>query len=62
MEAFITKQEGKLFRALETLLTNSVDKVGLPKKATTKQLHKAQKALFNYEKYERENRALANER
>ena len=62
MEAFITKQEGKLFRALETLLTNSIDNVGLPKKATAKQLHKAQQALFDYERYERKNRALANER
>ena len=62
MEAFITKQEEKLYRALELLLHNSVDGVGLPKKATVKQLYKAQQALTNYEKYERKNRALANER
>jgi hypothetical protein len=53
MEAFVTKQEGKLFRALELLLHNSVDAIGLPKKATAKQLHKAQQALFDYENYAR---------
>lgn len=53
MEKFITKQEGKLYRALETLLNNSVDNDGLPKKATPKQLGKAQKALSEYNEYER---------
>ena len=53
MEAFTTKQEEKLFKALQTLLINSVDSVGLPKKATAKQLHMANKALTDYENYER---------
>lgn len=53
MEQFITKQEEKLFRALQTLLHHSVDSIGHPKKATIKQIHKATRALYDYEKYER---------
>ncbi len=56
MEAFTTKQEGKLFKALEKLLSHSIDYDGSPKKATIKQLYKAQDALNNYLKYEKENR------
>jgi len=59
MEAFITKQEKKLYKALQTLLTHSVDSIGLPKKATSKQLYKASKALNDYDKYQREHRAQA---
>jgi hypothetical protein len=59
MEAFTTKQEEKLFRALQTLLSNSVDSIGLPKKATVKQLHRANKALTDYENYEQNYRAKA---
>ncbi len=59
MEGFTTKQEKKLYRAFETLLTNSVDFTGLPKKATIKQLRKAQDALFSYEDYIRKNRDKA---
>lgn len=51
MEGFTTKQEGKLFRALQTLLGNSVDKIGLPKRATAKQLLKARQALTDYENF-----------
>lgn len=53
MENFITKQEGKLYKALQNLLHNSVDKMGIPKRATVKQLTKAQKALLEYDEYER---------
>lgn len=60
MEKFITKQEGKLFRALQQLLNNSIDAFGSPKKATPKQLKKATDALFAYEAYERDNRAKSN--
>ncbi len=59
MEDFTTKQEAKLFRALETLLTNSVDRIGLPKKATVKQLMKAKQALTDYENFKKRYRALA---
>lgn len=48
MKNFATKQEQKLFIALQTLLHNSVDRIGLPKKATVKQLMKAKKALTDY--------------
>lgn len=57
MEFFVTKQEEKLFRALEKLLTNCIDNVGMPKRPTAKQLHKASKALTDYENYAREKRA-----
>jgi len=59
MEAFTTKQEEKLFRALQKLLYNSVDGIGMPKQATIKQLHKANQALTDYENYERKYRAKA---
>lgn len=54
MEAFVTKQEEKLFKALDKLLCNNIDSIGLPKKATVKQLREAQKALTNYENYQRD--------
>ena len=52
MEKFVTKQEEKLFRALQTLIGNCVDSIGFPKKPTVTQLKKAGDALRNYEKYE----------
>jgi hypothetical protein len=57
MEAFITKQEAKLYKALQLLIHNSVDSIGLPKRATVKQLQKANKVLTDYENYERSVRA-----
>jgi hypothetical protein len=59
MTGFVTTQECKLFKALDKLLCNSIDGAGLPKKATVKQLKEAQKALTNYEKYEKKYRALS---
>lgn len=59
MEDFTTKQEAKLFKALQTLLHNSVDRIGLPKKATAKQLMKAKQALIDYENFEKRYRVLA---
>ena len=59
MEGFVTKQEEKLFKALDKLLCNNIDSIGLPKKATVNQLREAQKALTNYENYERSYRAKA---
>jgi hypothetical protein len=59
MEAFITKQEAKLYKALQLLIHNSVDSIGLPKRATVKQLQKANKVLTDYENYERSVRAKA---
>lgn len=58
MEGFATKQEEKLFRALQSLLHNSVDKIGLPKKATIKQLMKAKRALTDYENFNKQHRAI----
>jgi len=54
MEGFVTKQEEKLFRALQTLLGNCVDSVGLPKRPTAKQLKKADETLTKYEHYANE--------
>jgi hypothetical protein len=53
MEGFTTKQEEKLYRALQVLLHNSVDNTGRLKKVTPIQFMKASKALHNYEKYAR---------
>jgi len=53
MEGFITKQEGKLYKALNKLISDSVDDKGSPQKVTVEQLREAQKALTNYENYER---------
>ena len=58
MENYTTTQEIKLFRALQTLLHNSVDRIGLPKKATAKQLMKAKQALTDYENFEKRYCAL----
>ena len=46
-----TKQEGLLYKALQTLLHHSVDKTGRPKKATVKQLRAAGQALTNFDKH-----------
>ena len=59
MEGFVTKQEEKLYRALDRLLCNSIDGGGYPKKATVKQLREADKALTKYRDYERKQRAKA---
>ncbi len=53
MEQFTTKQEEKLYRALQTLLASSITKKGLPKKASAAHLKKATKALSDYEKHQR---------
>lgn len=55
MEGFHTKQEQKLFRALQEILHHSVDRIGIPKAATVKQLRKAQLALTDYENYIKQN-------
>lgn len=60
MQGFVTKQEEKLFKALDKLLCNNINSIGLPKKATVKQLKEAQKALNNYENYERRYQAKIN--
>lgn len=54
MEQFITKQEAKLYAALDKLICNAISNDGVPKKPTAKQLFAAKKALTNYDKYERE--------
>lgn len=54
MEQFVTKQEQKLYNALNKLLYNCIDMMGNAKKPTFKQLISAKKALTNYEKYEKE--------
>lgn len=50
-ESHTTKQEAKLYKALQTLLHNSVDNFGTPKLASVKQLKKAYKALTDYDNF-----------
>lgn len=47
---FKTKQEEKLFLALQKLIRNCVDTIGIPKTPTIKQLRSAQDVLFKYER------------
>jgi hypothetical protein len=51
MEGFVTKQEEKLYRALQKLIENCITGTGLPKKPTAKQLRTAGDVLTKYEKY-----------
>lgn len=45
--------EEKLYKALKTIIHNSVDNIGLPKKATVKQLLAAKKVANDFEKEEK---------
>ena len=57
MEDFVTKQEGKLYKALQTLISNCVigsgEDIGRAKKPTIIQLRNASQAIYNYESYKR---------
>lgn len=47
---FKTKQEEKLFYALNELIAHCVDSIGLPKKPTTKQIKAALDVLTKFKK------------
>lgn len=46
----MNQEDEKLYRALKGLIVNCVDRIGLPKKPTVKQLQKAIDAINKYER------------
>jgi len=51
MKGFSTKWEKKLYGAVVALSGNCVDRVGLPKTPTVKQIKKAIEVINEYDKY-----------
>jgi hypothetical protein len=50
MNTFSTKHEKKLFIALKNLVDNSIDKIGMVKTPSIKQIEKSIQVLADYEK------------